>query len=203
MIQVSDTVSELNWFDPQIIIPAVCVVLASVIVPILLHFLKGRRERENKILEIRTRVYTEYFKKFEEAAQGIGLDYEHFSKVTLRNAFKELLESDNSSEAIIKFQDVVGSFPQLIQDSHRKATDEISTLKILGSEKLFNLTTEFEILSQEILELSSEWLSEMNETLSQQDFDTPIAKEMNEKGNKAKKLKEEIIQQMRKELKLD
>ncbi len=193
----------MNWFDPQILVPAICVILASVIVPILLHYLKGRRERENKILEIRTRVYTEYFKKYEEAAEGMGLDYEHFSKVTLKNAFKELLESDNSPEAIIKFQDAVGSFPQLIQDSHRKATAEITTLKILGSEKLFELTTEFEVLSQEILELSSDWLSEMNDSLTQPDFEAPIAKKMTEKGKEANKLKEKIILQMRRELKLD
>uniref|UniRef100_B3EK46 Uncharacterized protein n=1 Tax=Chlorobium phaeobacteroides (strain BS1) TaxID=331678 RepID=B3EK46_CHLPB len=191
------------WLDPKLIVPAIGVVLASVIVPILLHTLKGRREREDKLLEIRTKAYTEYFRRFEEAARGVGVDYEQFSKVTLKNAFRELLESDNSPDAIIKFQDEVGKFPHQIQDSHRKATEEITTLKVLGSSKLLELTTEFEALNQEILEMSSKWLNEMQQALAVPDFDAPIAKKMKEKGMKAKELKEQIIKQMRVELKLD
>ena len=90
-----------------------------------------------------------------------------------------------------------------IQDAHRKATEEITTLKILGSSRLLELTTEFEQLNQEILELSSEWLSEMQQALTMSDFEAPIAKKMKEKGQRAKALKEEIINQMRIELKFD
>lgn len=199
----SETVTIAAWVDPKIIIPAVCVVLASVIVPILLHYLKGKREREGKLLEIRTKAYTEYFRKYEEAAKGVGIDYEKFSKVTLKNEFKKLLESGSSPDAIIEFQDAVGKFPYQIQDAHRKATEEITTLKILGSSRLLELTTEFEQLNQEILELSSEWLSEMQQAFTTPDFEAPIAKKMKEKGQRANDLKEEIISQMRIELKLD
>ncbi|MDW7643906.1 MAG: hypothetical protein SCI25_02585 [Desulfuromonadales bacterium] len=201
--EVSQAMTASAWLDPKLIIPAIGVVLASVIVPILLHILKGRREREDKLLEIRTKTYTEYFRRFEEAARGVGLDYEQFSKVTLKSAFRELLESDNSPDAIIKFQDEVGKFPHQIQDSHRKATEEITTLKVLGSSKLLELTTEFGALNQEILEMSSEWLNEMQQALAMPNFDAPIAKKMKEKGIRAKELKEQIIKQMRAELKLD
>lgn len=93
---VLEAASLVAWLDPKIVAPAIGVVLASVIVPILLHYLKAKREREDKIFEIRTKVYTEYFRKFEEAAVGVGVDYEEFSKVTLPSAFRDLLESDNS-----------------------------------------------------------------------------------------------------------
>lgn len=199
----SETVIIASWLDPKIIVPAGCVVLASVIVPILLHFLKGKREREEKLLEIRTKAYTEYFRKYEEAAKGVGNDYEEFSKVTLKNEFRKLLESGNTPDAIIGFQDAVGKFPHQIMDSHRKATEEITTLKILGSSKLLELTTEFEKLNQEIIELSSEWLGEMHQALTMPDFEAPIAKKMKEKGQRAKHLKDKIINQMRIELKLD
>jgi hypothetical protein len=199
---VLEAASLVAWLDPKIVVPAIGVVLASVIVPILLHYLKAKREREDKILEIRTKVYTEYFRKFEEAAVGVGVDYEEFSKVTLRNAFRDLLESDNSPDAIINFQDQVGKFPHQIQDSHRKATEEITTLKVLGSNRLFQLTSEFEQLNQEILEMSSEWLGEMQQALTMPDFEAPVAKKMKAKGQQAKSLKNEIISQMRSELNL-
>lgn len=201
--EVAQTISASSWLDPKLIVPAIGVVLASVIVPLLLHYLKGKREREDKLLEIRTKVYTEYFRKYEEAARGVGEDYENFSKVMMKNAFRELLESDSSPDAIIKFQDTVGKFPHQIQESHRKATEEITTLKILGSSKLLELTTAFERLNQEMLEMSSEWLNELNQSLAMPDFDAPIARKMKEKGIKAKELKDEIISQMRAELKLE
>lgn len=199
---VVEATSMAVWLDPKIVVPAVSVVLASVIVPVLLHYSKAKREREDKVFEIRTKVYTEYFRKFEEAAAGVGVDYEEFSKVTLRNAFRDLLEAESSPDALIKFQDEVGKFPHQIQDSHRKATQEITTLKILGSDRLFYLTSEFEQLNQEILEMSSEWLGEMQQALASQEFETPIAKKMKDKGQKIKNLKDEIINQMRSELNL-
>lgn len=191
------------WFSPSLVIPAIGLLLASVVVPILLHYLKGRRDKEEKILEIRTKVYTEYFKTFEEAAKSVGEDYEKFSKITFKNAFLKLLESESSPEAIVEFQSVVGDFPNKIQDSHRKATEQTTTLKILGSKKLYELTKEFEILNQEILEMSSEWLSELNQSLVMPDFEAPIALKMKEKGLRARELKDEIIDQMRAELNHD
>ena len=199
---IVETTSLAAWLAPKIVVPAIGVILASIIVPILLHYLKAKREREYKILEIRTKVYTDYFKKFEDAANGVGVDYEEFSKVTLRNAFRELLESESSPSAIIKFQDEIGKFPHQIQASYRKATEEITSLKILGSDRLFQLTSQFEQLNQEILEMSSEWLGEMQNALTVPNFEAPIAKKMKAKGQQVRSLKDEIINQMRSELNL-
>ncbi|MBV1907812.1 MAG: hypothetical protein KUG78_00730 [Kangiellaceae bacterium] len=204
MASTGQVVTECSvWVDPKLIIPAVCVVLASVIVPILLHHLKGRRERSEKIFDIRKVVYTEYFKKYEDAAASLGQDYEHFSKVTMKDAFYKLLESDNSSESIVEFQQTVGEFPMKVQDSHRKATQELTSLKVLGSSKLLTLTKEFEDLNSQMLTLTSEWLGELNQTMAAPDFDAPIAVQMKQLGERAELLKENIIQQMRIELRLN
>lgn len=204
MTSVSQVATECSaWTDPKLIIPAVCVVLASVIVPILLHHLKGRRERNDKIFDIRKVVYTEYFKKYEDAAASLRQDYEHFSKVTIKDAFYNLLESDNSSESIVEFQQVVGEFPMKVQDSHRKTTQELTSLKVLGSSKLLSLTKEFEDLNNQMLALTSEWLGELNQSMTMPDFEAPIAIRMKELGAQAESLKESIIQQMRTELGLN
>lgn len=201
MASVTDEITKnSSWLTPEIVVPAVCVIIASVIIPLLLHYLKVRRERSEKILEIRTKVYTEYFKKFEEAASNVGQDYEHFSKVTMKDAFFKLLESENSPEAIVEYQETVSDFPHRIQDSHRKATEEITTLKILGSNELLKLTEEFEELNQKILHLSSEWLQEIQATMLQPDFEAPIAMQMKKLGERAKELKDLIIKQMRDEI---
>lgn len=200
---IGNTVEIATWLSPKLVIPAVGVLLASVIVPILLHVLKEKREKKNKILEIRTKVYTEYFRTFEEAAKGVGDDYEKFSKITLKDAFLKLLEAESTPEAIVEFQGVVGEFPYKIQESHRKATEQVTTLKILGSRNLYELTKEFEVLNQEILEMSADWLAEMQKSFVMPDFEAPVAVKMKEKGMRAKELKDEIIEQMRVELNHD
>lgn len=199
----SDTielVSTTTWLTPTIIVPVICVIIASVVAPLLLHLLKGKREKSDKILEIRTKAYTEYFKKFEEISKNLGMDYEHFSKVTLVEEFRELLKAENSPDAIIKFQETVGKFPHQIQSSHRKATEEVTVLRILGSSHLLKLTNEFESLNQEILALSPQWIEEMKQALTIPNFNAPIAKDMTRKGLKAKELKDAIIKQMRIEI---
>lgn len=197
------TAQSMEWFQPSIMIPAICVILASVLVPILLHYLKGRRDKKEKILEIRTKVYTEYFKTFEEAAKAVGNDYEKFSKVTLKDEFLKLLKAESSPEAIVEFQGVMGEFPLKIQESHRKATEQVTTLKILGSKKLYDLTKDFETLNKDILELSSDWLAEMQNSFVMPDFEAPVALKMKAMGERSNKLKDEIICQMRSELNHD
>lgn len=190
------------WLDPKILAPAISVMIASVFVPILLHFLKAKRERNDRILDVRTKIYSEYFKKFEDAAKNVGNDYEEFSQVTLKQQFKKLIESDNSSEAIIEFQDAVSEFPMKIQTAHRKATQEVTTLKVLGSSELFELTDQFEKAHQDILVLSSEWLAELKQGFIMEAFESPIAIEMKKKAVAITVLKEKIIKQMRTELNL-
>ena len=201
--QVTNSVATTIWLTPKVVVPIILTILASVIIPLLLHWLKGKREKANKIFDVRREAYTQYFKKFESASENVGQDYEEFSRVTLQNEFKKLLESDSSSDAIVQFSKAVGDFPNKIQSSYRKATEEITGLQIIGSSKFLELTREFEQLNREILEQSSDWLEEMKSFLSMPDFESPIAREMKRKGERVRELKEQIIMQMRNELGID
>ena len=193
---------ENTWLTPSVIVPAISILIASVIVPLLLHWLRGEREQKARIFEVRKQVYTQYLKKYEEAAAGVGHDYEHFSKVTLKDAFRELLEAGDSPDAILAFQSVVGDFPDKIQSAHRKATEETTTIKLLGSPELLELTREFEALHQQILNTTGPWLRDLQRTLTAPDLESPIAIELKKMGKRAQGLKEKIIEQMRRELKL-
>lgn len=191
-----------NWLDPKIVVPLICVVLASVIVPILLHYLKGRRERANSIIELRTKAYMEYFKKFEDISKNVGHDYETFTKVTLVEEFRKLIENEASNESLVEFKNKVGSFPNDIQEAYRKATNEITIASLLGTPDLFQLIAEFESLLEEMLTMSANWLEESNSYLTNQKSPVPFSEEMTEKGKKVKELKNKIILQMRREINL-
>lgn len=200
--KMTETVASV-WMSPQVLVPAISVLVASVIIPLLIHWLKGRREFSIKIFELRKEAYTKYFEKYEKAAEGLAQDYKEFSQITLKEEFQKLLESDSSSQAIVNFSEAIGKFPEKIQSSYSKATEQVTNLKIIGSNELLELVKKFECLNKEMLEMSSEWLSEMQGSLTMPDFNSPVAEKLKQKGLRAQILKEEIIAQMRKELASD
>ena len=194
-----NTTAEI-WWVTKVVVPLIGVAVASVIIPLLLHKLKYKREREERLFEARKEAYKEYFQKFESAANDMGNDYDHFSKVVMPEKFMQLLESDSSPEAISEFSEAVGDFPHKIQNGYRKTTEEITCLQIICSNELLSLTKEFESKYKMAMELTSEWLGELNQTFTAPDMDAPRAKEMKALGEEIVKLKNKIISQMRKEI---
>ena len=188
------------WWVTKVVVPLVSVAVASVIIPLLLHKLKYKREREERLFEARKEAYTEYFQKFESAAKEIGNEYNYFSKVVMPEKFLKLLESDSSPQAVAEFSEAVGEFPQKIQDGYRKTTEEITCLQILCSNELVSLTSEFEKKYKEAMDMTSQWLQELNQTMMSPDLEAPVAKEMMTLGEEIKTLKNKIINQMREEI---
>ena len=194
-----NTTTEI-WWVTKVIVPLVSVAIASAIIPLLLHKLKYKREREERLFEARKEAYKEYFQKFESAAKDLGNEYNHFSKVVMPEKFLKLLKSDSSPEAIAEFSDAVGELPQKIQNGYRKTTEEITCLQIICSNELVTLTSEFEQKYKKAMDMTSDWLQELNQTMSSPDLEAPIAKEMIVLGEEVKVLKDKIINQMREEI---
>jgi len=188
------------WWVTKVVVPLLSVAVASVIIPLLLHKLKYKREREERLFEARKEAYKEYFQKFESAAKDLGNEYSHFSKVVMPEKFLKLLESDSSPEAIAEFSEAVGDFPQKINEGYRKTTEEITCLQIICSNELVSLTSEFEKKYKKAMDMTSEWLNELNQTMLAPDLEAPIAKEMMGLGEEVKALKDKIINQMREEI---
>ena len=188
------------WWITKAIVPLASVLIASVIIPLLLHHLKYVRERKERLFEARRSAYHDYFKKIESAAADAGQEYERFSREIMPKAFLKLLQSNNSPEAIVEFQQVVGDLPLRIQEAYRKASSEITTLQIVCSEPLMQLSQEFENLNKKILDMSADWLGEMKGSMAQPDFDAPIAKQMKALGEEILSCKQGLLAQMRAEL---
>jgi len=181
-------------------VPLVGIAVASVIIPLLLHKLKYKREREERLFEARKEAYKEYFKKFESASESVGNQYDHFSKEVMPEKFMDLMKSDGSPEAVAEFSDAVGKFPHKIQDGYRKASEETTGLQIICSNELFEMTEEFEQKYKIIMEMTSAWLEELNNTMVMPDMDTPKANEMKALGDEIGVLKKKIVSQMREEI---
>ena len=189
-----------QWLEPKIIITLLSTLIASVIIPVLLHHFKYKRERAEKLFETKKEAYLKYFQKFEKSAEIAGQDYEKYTNETLPSEFLKLLESGSSNEAILAFQKAVGEFPNKLQEGHRKAIAEMTSLRIVCSKKLFEMIIHFEKLQQEMLEQAAPWLEEANRKSTQPDLSSPIAIQMRQRGEQIKILSEAIIGQMREEL---
>ncbi len=59
------------WWVSKVFVPLLGILLASVIIPLLLHRLKYKREREDRLFEARKVAYGEYFRKIESAASEV------------------------------------------------------------------------------------------------------------------------------------
>jgi len=175
-------------------------IIASVIVPFLLHHFKYKREREEMLFAARKDAYVEYFQKFEASAAAVAQEYEVFSRETMPQAMLKLLESNNSPEVIVEYQQTVGEFPQKIQRTFSRVSEEMTSLKIMCSDELFQLIEQFEALNQQMMKQTSEWLSELQKSMGDPNIEMPAAKEMTANGEQIKEVKNKIIQKMREEI---
>lgn len=194
-----EAVAEI-WWITKVIVPLAGVLIASVIIPLLLHHLKYVRERKERLFETRRNAYHEYFKKIESAVSDAGQEYEVFSREVMPKAFLKLLESNNAPEAIVEFQQIVGEFPLRIQKAYRTASSEITTLQIVCSRPLMKLAEDFEMANKKLLDKSADWLGEMKGYMVQPDLEAPVAKEMKALGEYIRICKQALVEQMRAEL---
>jgi len=192
---VSDGV---NWIEFSV--QNFGLIIASVIVPFLLHHFKYKREREEMLFVAKKDAYIEYFKKFEDSAAAVAQEYEVFSRETMPQAFLKLLESNNSPEGIAEYQQTVGEFPQNIQRTFSRVSEEMTSLRIMCSDELYRLIEQFEELNQKMMKQTSEWLSEMQTSMGNPSIEMPVAKEMTNYGEQIKEMKNNIIQKMREEI---
>ena len=197
--QTNQIISEI-WWVTKVLVPLVGVLIASVIIPLLLHRLKYKRERAEKLFETRKEAYNEYFKKIESAVSNAGQEYEKFSQEVMPEAFLKLLKGNNSPESIVEFQQTVGNIPLKIQKAYQKSAEEITSLQIVCSEELLEMAGEFESLNKALLDKSSSWIGELSTSMLKPNLETPVAKEMQLIGDKIRDLKKRIIKQMRNEL---
>ncbi|OIO71771.1 MAG: hypothetical protein CO186_11290 [Zetaproteobacteria bacterium CG_4_9_14_3_um_filter_49_83] len=58
----------------------------------------------------------------------------------------KLLESNNSPEVIVEFQQTVGEFPHKIQRTFSRVSEEMTSLKIMCSDELYQMIEQFEEL---------------------------------------------------------
>jgi hypothetical protein len=188
------------WWLTKIVVPLLGILIVSAVIPLLLHHLKYKREREERLFEARKEAYKEYFKKIEGAVSDAGQEYERFSREVMPKAFLKLLQSNNSPESIVEFQQTVGDFPLRIQTAYRKSVEEITSLQLLCSETLLGMTERFEELNRKLLDKSTKWLGELKTTMLNPNVDAPIAKEMQAIGEEIRTLKQQIVRQMRQEI---
>lgn len=189
---------EVNWIELSV--QNFGVIIASVVVPFLLHHFKYKREREEMLFVARKDAYIEYFKKFEASAAAVAQEYEVFSREVMPQAFRKLLESNNSPESVVEFQQTVGEFPHKIQRTCSRVSEEMTSLKVMCSEELYLLIEQFEDLNQKMVRQTSEWLGEMQQSMGTPDMEMPNAKQMTNYGKQVKGLKNEIIRKMRAEI---
>src|SRR5947207_15982403 len=122
--QGPEAITEI-WWITKVVVPLGGILIASVIIPLLLHYLKYGRERRERLFEARRNAYHEYFKKIESAVSDAGQEYEVFSREFMPRAFLKHLTGNNYQESILEYQQIVDDIPLRIQTTEPTVTEEI------------------------------------------------------------------------------
>ena len=190
-----------DYFSPTVVASVLCTAIASVMIPLVLHYLKARKEDRDRLFQIRREAYTEYFKRFEDASSDISYDFEKFQKETLPTHFRKLLESNSSPEAMVEFQAAVGEFPAKVMRSFEKINNEITGLQIVASPRVLELTNEFEAINRALLNSTTPWLEGLKQGMLTPAGQAPhTSEELVGLGMRLRLCRTSIVMQMRKEL---
>lgn len=169
---------------------------------LMFYLLKRWDENKKRNFEVRYAEYKKYLQTLEEIAASSRSDSEKF----LRNVFADFLRTPIKDEAtanaaLFRMEENMSSVMSKMRESFSKAHNELHGLKLVCTDKLLKLINEFVSLQKEILDQIVIILGNWRNF----DINNPEASfsgEMKTKGKRSQQLYEEIVMQMRKELRI-
>ncbi len=190
-----------NW--EHLITPAVVsTVITAVLAPFLFYVLKRRDENRKRNFEVRYAEYKKYLAILEEVARATRADFEtQFMQVAEESFRKLLTDTDDSHQALINLRNAMSDLGRKMREAFSKSTSELHGLRLVCSDKLLVLVNDFVRIQEELLDESINMMTRAK-TMATSNPDTVVTGEMKKKGAEAETLFEQILKQMRKELKI-
>lgn len=187
----------------ELLTPAiVSVVISGIIAPLAFYFLKRRDEETKRNFDVRYAEYKHYLKTLDEITVAVRADSEKFFAETVSNTFKSILsDPGNSNDVLIKLHESLGEMQSNIQKTFARAEGELHGLKLVCSDKLLGMVNDYVNIQREIMSATTK----MMENWRSIDINNPasfITGDLGAKAQQAQGLYNDILKQMRDELKI-
>jgi hypothetical protein len=187
---MANTVSE-GFLTPAM----VSLVVSSIVSPALFYFLKAREERRKEKFERKYAEYKAFLKALDDMAAAARIDFESFMRNTMGKHISDILRGGGDLEALSVD---VREFTLQIASAFSKAKSELLGLTLVCSDHLLSQVRDFTSLQERLLSHTTALLGD----LKQFNIDSPVTAEMKELGERVETLKDEIVREMRTELRI-
>lgn len=187
----------------EILNPAlISLVVTSIVAPLIFYFLKRFDETRNRNFEVRYEEYKKYLNTLENISSLSRITFENDFMNIVNECFRDILSKpEESSSALIKLNTALQELTAKLRTSFSQAMNELNGLKLVSSQKLFEMVNEFASIQKELIEKSTEFMGKWQQYIGKEK--TFFANsEINNLGMSANSLYEDILKQMRKELKI-
>ena len=181
----------------------VSTIVTAVLVPTFFYLLKRRDEMQKRNFEVRYAEYRKYMQTLEEITASTPLDFEKTFQQIVSDFFRSPMSDLNSANAaLIKMQESLSPLMNKMRESFTRANNELHGLRLVCSDKLLKLVDEYVKLQEELLKSSGSLMEKWVDLGIQSSFQAKIPDEMTKMGLRSKQLFDEIVIQMRKELRI-
>ena len=187
----------------QILNPAiVSVIVTSIVAPFIFYFLKRRDEIKKRNFEVRYTEYKKYLNTLENISSLSRITFEKDFMKIANDCFSDILSNpQDSNAALIRLNSGLQELTANLRTSFTQAQNELHGLKLVCSQNLLDMINEFISLQNELISKSTEFMGRWKEYVGKEQsfFENNSFKEL---GQRANSLYEDILKQMRKELKI-
>ena len=187
----------------QILNPAiVSIIVTSLVAPFIFYFLKRRDEIKKRNFEVRCAEYKKYLNTLENISSLSRISFEKDFMKIANECFSEIITNPQESNAsLIKLNSAMQELTATLRPSFSQAQNELHGLKLVCSQKLLYMINEFISLQNELINKSTEFMAHWKEYIGKKEsfFENSSIKEL---GQRANSLYEDILKEMRKELKI-
>jgi hypothetical protein len=180
----------------------VSAVVTSIIGPGIFYLLKAREDRKQRQFERNFGEFKHYLRALEDVSRFSGDEFEAYMSGPARECMEAVLAAEDeaaSTEALITMNREMQNFTTKLFKSFRQATSELHGLRLICSQGLFKLVSEFVSIQEQMLQESIAMMGQIKFSGAGAVTTPPSATLIN-KGKATKELFERIVQQMRVEL---
>ena len=178
----------------------ISLLVTSIVAPLIFYILKRIDETRKRNFEVRYEEYKRYLNTLENISSLSRITFEKdFMNIT-NECFQDILSKpEESNSALIKLNTALQELTAKLRTSFSQAINELNGLRLVSSQKLFDMVNEFASIQKELLEKSTEFMGKWQQYIGKEKtlFENSEIKNL---GMRANSLYEDILRQMRKEL---
>jgi hypothetical protein len=185
----------------RFVTPAVVsAVVTGVLLPLLLHFMRRRDERQRRLFDIRYEEYRKYLTKLDEIAEASRVGFDAAFKEQFVPSLVRLVASGDDPAATIEpFMKAISELMDRSRDAFMKAKNELGGLRLVCSDQLLPKIERFVDVQKALLDESLQLLGKWK-TVDLNNPETALSPSAKAKSEESERLLQEIVKLMRAEL---